>query len=199
MKLQLPSALLLSLLLVTACNKQESDKSVKQEGSESTSGIMANAMEEASKEIRTGNMSVGDIEGKAKAEITPQGDLLIDGKPVTITAEQRQMLIMHRQLLVNVAVSGIEIGMQGVDLAKKAVGESIKGIFTGESGPVEKKVEAEAKKIEASAALLCNQLPLLLKSQQKLAEALPEFKPYATMTEDDFDDCNRRDTIVERK
>ncbi|HPO25428.1 MAG TPA: hypothetical protein PK135_12275, partial [Arenimonas sp.] len=118
---------------------------------------------------------------------------------VTVTTEQRKLLIRHRELLGNVAISGMELGMQGVDLAKKAVGESIKGLFTGESGQVEQKVEAEAKKIEASAKLLCEQLPLLLESQQKLAESLPEFKPYATMTEDDFDDCNRRDKVVERK
>jgi hypothetical protein len=197
MKLQLPPAFLLSLLLLTACNKQDADKSVQQEDSASTGGIMAKATEEARKEIRSGNMSVGNVDGKANAEITPQGDLLIDGKPVIITAEQRQLLIKHRELLSNIAISGMEIGMQGVDLAKKAVGESIKGIFTGETDKVEKKVEAEAKKIEASANVLCEQLPLLLESQQKLAESLPEFKPYATMTKDDFDEC--RVKHVERK
>lgn len=200
MKLALPSAFLMSLAMLTACDKQGSDKATTESSTEtSLSGTMAKAAEEARKEIRTGNMSVGDIAGKAKAEITPQGDLLIDDKPVTITSEQRQLLIRHRELLGNVAISGMELGMQGVDLAKKAVGESIKGLFTGESGQVEQKVEAEAKKIEASAKLLCEQLPLLLESQQKLAESLPEFKPYATMTEDDFDDCNRRDKVVERK
>ncbi len=100
MKFALPSALLMSLAILTACDKQGSDKATAESSAEtSLSGTMAKAAEEARKEIRTGNMSVGDIAGKAKAEITPQGDLLIDGKPVTITAEQREMLIMHRQLL----------------------------------------------------------------------------------------------------
>jgi hypothetical protein len=193
MKLQLPSVLLLSLLLLTACNKQDTDKSGQQRDSGSASGIMAKATEE----INTGNMSVGDIDGRAKAEITPQGDLLIDGKPVAITAEQRQLLTKHRELLANIAISGMEIGMQGVDLAKKAVGESIKGIFTGETDKVEKKVEAEAKKIEASANVLCEQLPLLMESQQKLAGSLSEFRPYATMTEDDFNECRNKN--VQRK
>ena len=197
MKLQLPSAFLLSLLLLTACNKQDADKSGKQAESDSVSGIMAKATEEARKEINTGNMSLGDISGKAKGEITPQGDLLIDGKPVTINADQRQLLIKHRELLAKIAISGMEIGMQGVDLAKKAVGESIKGIFTGDTGQIEKSVEAEAKKIEESANVLCDQLPLLMESQQKLAESLPEFKPYATMTADDIKDCQGK--VVERK
>ncbi|MEO8000540.1 MAG: hypothetical protein ABI644_01590 [Arenimonas sp.] len=195
MKLRLSSALLLSLLLLAACNKQDTGKTDKQEVSNSASGIMAKATEE----IRTGNMSLGNMSSKSKAkgEITPEGDLLINGKPVTITAEQRQLLIKHRELLVNVAISGVEIGMQGVDLAKKAVGESIKGIFSGESDQVEKKIEAEAKKIEVTADLLCEQLPLLMQSQQQLAESLPEFKPYATMTADDINECHGK--VVERK
>jgi hypothetical protein len=196
MKLQLPSALLISALLLTACN-QDTDKSAKRENSDSVKGIIAKATEEARKDMSTGNMSLDAQSGKPKGEITPQGDLLIDGKTVTISALQRQLLIQHREILANIAISGIEMGMQGADLAKKAVGESIKGIFTGETDQVEKKIEAEAKKIEASANILCNQLPLLMQSQQKLAESLPEFKPYATMTKDDVDDCHG--DVIERK
>ena len=40
-----------------------------------------------------------------------------------------------------------------------------------------------------SAAKLCGRLPDMMASQQKLAAALPEFRPYATMTQDDIDDC----------
>lgn len=197
MKLQLPSAFVFSLLLLTACNKQEAGKSGKEEVAVSVSSTITQAAEEARKEIRSGNMSLGDHSGKSKGEITPQGDLLIDGKPATINAEQRQLLVRHRELLANIAISGMEIGMQGVDLAKKAVGESIKGIFTGETEQVEKKVEAEAKKIEASANVLCEQLPILMESEQNLAKLLPEFKPFATMTTKDINDCHG--TVVERK
>ena len=197
MKLQLSSALLLSLVLLPACNKQDTDRSGIQSESNSVNGIMAKASEGVREDIRTGNMSLGDISGKAKGEITPHGDLLIDGKPITITAEQRQLLVRHRELLANIAISGVEIGMHGVSLAEKAVGESIKGIFNGDTDQVEKKIEAEAQKIEVSANLLCEQLPLLLESQQTLAESLPEFKPYATMTKADIDDCHGK--VIERK
>jgi hypothetical protein len=39
-------------------------------------------------------------------------------------------------------------------------------------------------------------MPDLLASQQKLAAAMPEFRPYATMTQKDVDDCGK-DTIDE--
>lgn len=192
MKLQIPSTILISLALLTACDKPETDKTVNPETTSeiSLSSTMEKAAAEARIEILHGNISLGDAKGKAKAEITPKGDLLIDGKPVTITNEQRQMLIKHRVLLVALAIDGMEIGMKGVDLAGEAIGEAVKGVFTGNTENIEKKVEAKAEKIEASAKALCGQLPLLMASQEKLAASLSEFKPYATMTAEDIDDCH---------
>ena len=199
MKLQIPSTILISLALLTACDKSDTDKTVKQETTSeiSLSSTMEKAAAEARIEIQNGNMSLGDAEGKAKAEITPKGDLLIDGKAVVVTQEQRQMLIQHRQLLATIAISGVEIGIKGVDLAGEAIGETVKGIFSGDTESIEKKVEAKAEKIEDSARALCDQLPLLMASQEKLAASLPEFKPYATMTAEDTKDCHT-DTINKR-
>ena len=123
MKLHIPSTVLISLALLTACDKSDTDKTVKQETTSeiSLSSTMEKAAAEARIEIQNGNMSLGDAEGKAKAEITPKGDLLIDGKAVVVTQEQRQMLIQHRQLLATIAISGVEIGMKGVDLAGEAI------------------------------------------------------------------------------
>jgi len=82
-------------------------------------------------------------------------------------------------------------------MAGKAVGESIKGLFNGDSEQLEKTMEAEGKKVEQAAEHLCMQIPVLLESQEKLAASLPEFKPYATMSKDDVDDCHSK--VTERK
>ena len=50
----------------------------------------------------------------------------------------------------------MHIGMQGADLATKAVGESLKGVFTGNTDEVEKRVEAEADKVRSAARELCS-------------------------------------------
>lgn len=199
MKLQIPTTLLMSLALLTACDKSDTEKTVNQETTSEVglSSTMEKAATEARIEILKGNMSLSGPDGAAKAEITPEGDLLIDGKPVTITIEQRQMLVTHRKLLATLAINGMEIGLKGVDLAGEAIGEAVKGVFTGDTGNIEKKVEAKAEKIEASAKALCEQLPLLMASQDKLAASLPEFKPYATMTTDDINDCHT-DTVHKR-
>ena len=165
------------------------------------------AMAEARKELREGNLSInGDIDiningkqfGKSdsrlpKAEISPQGDLLIEGKKVETSAAQRQQLLAYRNQVLGIAEAGMAIGSQGADLAGKALGGVAGVIFGGEQGQkdFEARMEAEGRKIEAEALKLCVRLPPLLASQQALAASLPAFKPYATMTQADIDDCGK--------
>lgn len=136
---------------------------------------------------------------RPKAEITPQGDLLIEGKAVAVNAQQRAMLLEYRTHVIGVAESAMEIGVQSADLAATAMGEAFKGIFSGKSEQdIEKSVEAEASGIKATASKLCGRLPAMMATQQKLAASLPEFKPYATMTQEDIDEC-MKDSQDDRK
>ena len=66
-------------------------------------------------------------------------------------------------------------------------------IFGGDEAEkdFEARMEAEGKKIEAEALKLCHRLPALLASQQTLSASIPAFKPYATMTQSDIDDCGK--------
>ena len=148
------------------------------------------ATEKAREKMATSNISVSEgASTLPKAEITPQGDLLIGGKQVTINEQQRALLLQHRANVTAVALAGMEIGVQGADLGMRAAGEAIKGIFNGNTGEIEKKIEAEAEKMKLSAAKLCEKLPALQESQQALAVAIPEFKPYANMKQADVDGC----------
>ncbi len=163
----------------------------------------------ASRELRAKNLELNDgihinVNGHRvstpghdlpKAEITPQGDLLVAGKPVAINAAQRQQLLDYRNHIIGIAEAGMAIGAQGIGLASTALRGVGEAIFGGEQGQknYEARMEAEGKKIEAQARLLCNRLPPLLATQNALASSLPEFKPYATMTQADIDDCGKRD------
>ncbi|MBZ4186845.1 MAG: DUF2884 family protein [Lysobacterales bacterium] len=166
------------------------------------------ALTQARKELREGNLSLnGDMKinvnghnvsrhtsGLPKGEISPQGDLLIDGKPVAITPAQRQQLLAYRGQIINIAEAGMAIGSQGADIAGTALQGVAGAIFGGEKGQkdFEARMEAEGKKIEAQAMKLCAYLPPMLASQQALAGSLPAFKPYATMTQDDINDCGKK-------
>ena len=173
-------ALLLSTLLLTACMPQaDIERSLAEANAE---------IDHAARLIAEENMQL-QAEGRPDAEITPAGDLLIDGKAVAVSAEQRALLVSHRTQLAAIATEGVQIGRQGVDLAGKAMKSALFAVLTGNGERFERRMEAEAAKIEASARVLCERLPALLASQNALADAVPEFKPYAKMTQDDVGQC----------
>lgn len=165
------------------------------------------AMDKARAKLSTENISLSDFhvsghhngitvttdedpnDGRPKAEITPQGDLLIDGRRIEANAQQHALLLEYRKQIEAVAGAGMDIGVQGAELGVKAATEAIKGIFSGNPEDVEQRVEAEAEQIKLSARKLCDQLPAMLETQTALAAEMPEFRPYATMDQDDIDDC----------
>ncbi len=133
-------------------------------------------------------------EGAPKAEITAEGDFIVDGKKLAVNASQRALLVAYHRELGGIADAGIATGKEGAKLAGKAVGAAVKGIFSGEPDRIEQEIEAEAKKVEAEAMKICDRLPGLYQAQQNLAAALPEFTPYASMDSGDVEDCRSDQT-----
>ena len=127
--------------------------------------------------------------GHPRAEISAKGDLIVDGKQVPVTDEQRALLVAYHRELGGIADAGIATGKEGAKLAGKAVGAVVRGIFSGNPDQIDREMEAEGKKIEAHAMKICDHLPGLYKAQQDLAAALPAFQPYAGMELDDIAEC----------
>ncbi len=188
-----PVALLLATLVAAGCNRTDSTSAPTSAGTQpaSSGGMFAGLASEAQKKIAEQNLSIGnDSSSLPKAELTPQGDLLIAGNKVAVTPELHALLVRHRELLERVAVAGVQVGMQGVDLAGKAIGNAISGAISGDNTAAQSRIDTDAAKIKVTARQLCEELPALLDSQQKLAAALPEFRPYASMTTDNVKDCH---------
>lgn len=188
-------ALLASLPLLGACSRPPAapDAGTAAPTTELGKKVRA-ATEEARKKMATENIDVSSsftngVRDLPKAEITPQGDLLISSQPIAIDDKQRSLMLTHRANLIAVAEAGMAIGVQGADLGMKAAGEALKGIFSGNPGQVEENIKAEAEKIKLEAAKLCARLPALRDSQDAAAAAIPEFKPYATIDQSDIDNC----------
>lgn len=167
----------------------------------------AKAIEQAGEKLRAGNITLGrdtriSINGRdygtgevdsrlPKAELTPDGGLLIGGQPVEVDAAQHALLVEHRRLLEDVVLAGMAIGVQGADIAGTALSGLGEAVFGGEEGrrAYEARMEDEARRIKDDARKICVLLPPLHDSQQALAAALPAFAPYATMTPQDVADC----------
>ncbi|WP_313437537.1 hypothetical protein [Stenotrophomonas sp.] len=199
--LRLMPALLLCLPLI-ACGDNASSSSDTSPGkavAEATGNVgktVKDATDKARQEIAKGNIKIS-ADNQPQAEITPDGRLLIGGKEVETTAAQRSQLLDYRGHVAGIAQDGMDIGVAGAKLGASAAGEALKGVFSGDTDGIEKRINAEAAKIEAQAKQLCNRLPAMLASQQALARDLPAFKPYASMDQSDVDDCGK-DTVVNR-
>lgn len=211
------SALLLGVLAAGCSAAPESqpgtDAPVAEEAAAGKTFIgrqAAKAIAKASQKLQAENLRIGNdssitingrsygsrrsTDGLPQAEITPEGDLLIDGEAVSTTAEQRALLLVHRGHLEGLALAGLAIGAQGADIAGTALTGIGEALFGGEDGrrDYEARIEAEAAGIEQEAQKLCALMPALYDSQQSLAASLPAFAPYATMTPGDVDDCGHQ-------
>ena len=221
---KLPVIALAALLPLAACSRNDpppappADAATTAKPADTVLGRkIQEALESASGKLATANMPIGgqihdgiriDNSGSQlpKAEITPQGDLLIEGKAVVVDPRQRQLLLEHRANLVAIAQAGIAIGMQGAELGMqgaalgmKAASGALKSAISGDTADFEKQMEAEGARIEAEGRrieaeaerMICARMPALLASQSALAAALPAFVPYATLDDSDIRDCGK--------
>lgn len=199
-------------ILVAACSQAPGPTGPDGDATGDTSFIgrqAARAIEAAGAKLKAENIPIGEgqaisINGRSygtgstpsglpKAEITPDGQLLLDGEPVETTPAQRAALLDYRHGIEGLALAGMAIGVQGADIAGTALTGIGQALFGGEEGrrAYEARIEAEAAKIKREALGLCDLLPPLYDSQQALADALPEFAPYATMTPAAADACRK--------
>lgn len=159
------------------------------------SAVVDHALARANAKLQTQDLTLSernDAHAYPEASITPQGDLLIGGKAVTLTPAQRTEMLAYRQQLLEVAEAGLAVGRQGAALGVRATSVALAAVFSGKSEQqVRQQVEAETSGIRAAAGKICDRLPALLASQQKLAADVPAFRPYASMTQQDIDDCHR--------
>ena len=182
------ATLIATVLLVAACGREA--EAPKEAGSAFDS-LAAEIGNEIREELATENMSLSRGRGDLPAaEISPAGDLIINGEAITLDDRQRALALDYRSRLAGLAETGAKVGLQGAELATRAMKEAAKAALSGDPADIEARMEKEAGSIRASATALCQQLPALYKAQQDLAAAVPEFVPYATMDKGDINDCH---------
>jgi hypothetical protein len=201
------------LLPLAACSKANDAAHTADRQTSMLGDKIRAGMEKAKKELETKNIDVSHVHvnvkngghgtsvysddgdnGLPKAEISPQGDFLIEGRKIAATPAQQALLLDYRSQVIGIAEAGMDIGANAADLGINAAKEAIFGAISGKSDKeIEASIKPQTDRIEAAAAQLCSRLPGLQRAQQQLAAALPEFKPYATMTQKDIDDCGKDD------
>lgn len=128
-------------------------------------------------------------DGLSAATISADGALSLDGKPVQLSEAQRHAMREYYVQIQGVAAKGIDIGTQGAAFGAHAAGEALKGVLSGNAEQIGDKIEAEAETFKQKALLICDQLEKLRGAQDTAASAVPEFGPYANLTQKDVADC----------
>lgn len=187
MPINAAALLLLTVAGLGGCQASESAPAPSPSG---LSGLSESISAEIREEMATEDLDLDNDDGKLpKATLSPAGDLVVDGKTVAMDESQRAAALDYRRQLAGVAEAGALVGLQGAALAKVALKEAAKGLFSGDEKAMETRIEAEAEGVKKAALALCGQLPALLASEARFAKAVPEFAPYARMTQADVEEC----------
>lgn len=183
-------------LPLAACSRNDAPGSGGQGVLDGTvSQSIREAGDKARQKLAEGDFSISRS-GQPKAVITANGELVIDDRTIAVDAAQRAQLVAYRAQLAQIASDGVDIGLQGAELGVGAAAEALRGVLKGEDqSQIEARIEQRAEGIKQAAHALCDRLPALLASQQALADAVPAFAPYATMDQDDVDDCQRDGSV----
>ncbi|MCZ8113726.1 hypothetical protein [Silanimonas sp.] len=180
-------ALMASALALTACTEQ-AQQEVRQavaeakaevEAATAENGTVAQAIEEDRRKLREENLPIGHGGIGPKAEITPQGEFLIDGKALPLTDAQREAVKRFRDETIEVADAGMAMGLGGAALAGQTIGSAVAGLLGKDISATSERLEAEATKMQEAGLSLCRKAKALGAAKDALAEVLPEFRPYA--------------------
>ncbi|WP_269791706.1 hypothetical protein [Stenotrophomonas sp. Iso1] len=199
-------ALMLCLPLAAQATSQPESVSaeIKREMASSRAELRTE-MDTARAELETENLSLGNSFNIGKrshakssdsnlpdAHITPAGELVIDGKTVATTAQQRRLLLDYRGKVLSMAKAGIDVGEKAAMAALQATDVSLFSLIVGGlTGGLERRVETLVKEhVEPMVTQICQRLPEVLVSQQALATSVPQFQPYANLDQEDIDRCD---------
>ena len=207
MKILAPVTLSLFLSLPMAAQAAPASEDIGKEISREMADArveMRAEMAKAREELKTENLELGnsfrfsdDSARKDRtadlpdAEITPQGDLLIEGKEQQINPEQRRQLLAYRNQVIEIALSGIDIGERGAEVALDMVDSSWVGLlFNAMTGRLERRIKRVVEEqVQPAVLAICARLPDVMAAQQRLASNLPAFQPYANLEQADVDSC----------
>lgn len=125
----------------------------------------------------------------ADAVMSASGELTIDGKTVALNQAQRELVTRYFAGAHSLRDDGFATGMAGASTALTAISSVVTGLASGEPDKIGQDVEAKTAKVEAQVEKVCRDLHDLALTQDALAAALPEFKPYVTIENSEVDEC----------
>jgi hypothetical protein len=136
----------------------------------------------------------GDVIARARdgssARISAAGDLEIAGQRIAVTPTQRELLQGYHAGALALRNDAIATGKAGMQTGLHAIGAVAKGLASGNPDSIDSEADGRAKKVDAMAQTVCQDLARLYEDQGQVTTAIPEFSPYATIEPHEVSDCH---------
>ena len=127
----------------------------------------------------------------ATAEVTADGALSIDGKPVQVTDPQRATLVRYHATAMEFVEHAKATGVAGAQVGITAATEVVKGLAAGDTSKIGERIEAKVGPVKEAAGKLCTDLATIAELQASLAADLAAFKPFTLIGDDEPGKCRR--------
>ena len=96
----------------------------------------------------------------------------------------------YREQAVRIALQGIDIGRRGAAIGTHEIWPAtFMALFGASDDTIERHVKKQLGPVHDAALALCEQLPALMTTGTQLADAVPAFRPYATLTPEKIARC----------
>ena len=126
------------------------------------------------------------VAGSPKATIGADGAFAIDGKAVSVTPAERELLVRYNQSVHSVHDTGLAMGRSGIETAAKAIKDKI----SSTPDQANQTAEAGADELKKLNLDICKAEAAIKDTQDQLATQLAAFKPYASIVSaSDVTDC----------
>ena len=129
--------------------------------------------------------------GGATAEVSADGMLTIDGKPVEVTDPQRATLVRYHTTAMQFIAHAKETGVAGAEVGVAAATEVVKGLTSGDTSKIGERIEAKVGPVKAAAGKLCEDLATIAELQTTLSSELAAFRPFTVVGENEPVKCRR--------
>ncbi len=117
------------------------------------------------------------------AHVGADGELKIGSRVIETSVEGRAALKQYEAGAVAVKEHAIALGVAGAQFGLDTVKDVVKGLLDGTADEAGKRADESAGEFEAQAYRICDRVAELRTAQDVAAVAVPEFRPYAVISE----------------
>lgn len=142
-------------------------------------------------EIAKYHVTIKNADGRI-AIVDDVGNLQLQGLAIIVSPPQRRALTDYAAAAHRIVAGGEQLASDAAALAANRVGDAINSFLVGPATGKSPPGAADDRAFRAEGLALCRQVEAARAAQDRAAEAVPAFRPFALIAAHDVDECRRR-------